>query len=197
MRKLVYYVATTLDGFIARGDGSLGEFPWDDDYLADLLTRFPETFPAHLRSDDAPNRRFDTVLMGRKTYEVGLREDVTSPYPTLDQYVFSRTLDESPDPAVTLVADGAIEIVRRLKGEPGMDIWLCGGSELATTLHEAGLVDGLIIKLNPVVFGAGIPLLARPVPARPLALKHQHAYASGHVILTYAVDGTPNQETST
>lgn len=202
MRKIVYYVATTLDGFIAREDGSFGEFPWDDDYLADLLARFPETFPTHLRSDDAPNRRFDTVLMGRKTYEVGFREGITSPYPTLDQYVFSRTLGESPHPAVTVLANGAVKTAARLKAEPGMDIWICGGSELATTLHEAGLVDELIIKLNPIVFGAGIPLFARPVPARPLALEHRHAYASGHVLLTYAVDGyavngTPSQEAST
>lgn len=190
-RKLVYYVAITLDGFIAREDGSLEDFPWDDDYLADLLARFPETFPGHLRSDDAPNRRFDTVLMGRTTYDVGRRQGITSPYPTLAQYVVSRTLGESPDPAVTLVADDVVETVRRLKDEPGMDVWLCGGSELAATLHGAGLVDELILKLNPVLFGAGIRLLARPVPARTLTLTDRHAYASGHVLLTYAVNAGP------
>jgi dihydrofolate reductase len=87
MRKLIYFVASTLDGFIARGDGSFADFPWSEDYLAALLEAFPETFPARFRPG-APtrtgNRLFDAVLMGRKTYEVGLAEGIASPYPTLD-----------------------------------------------------------------------------------------------------------------
>ena len=82
MRDLVYYIATSLDGFIAREDGSLGDFPWDPDFGAHILATFPETFPAHLRPGEvhrSGNKRFDAVLMGRKTYEVGLREGITSP----------------------------------------------------------------------------------------------------------------------
>src|SRR5690606_32914308 len=100
MRELIYYVASTLDGFIAHEDGSFEGFPWDDAYGADLFASFPETIPAHLRegqSTRAGNKYFDAVLMGRKTYEVGLQEGITSPYPTLEQYVFSRTMKESPD----------------------------------------------------------------------------------------------------
>ena len=82
-RQLVYYVACTVDGFIAREDGS---FDWalsEGEHFTDLIENFPETFPVHLRkalgvSQDA--RRFDTVLMGRKTYEVGLNAGITSPY---------------------------------------------------------------------------------------------------------------------
>ncbi len=84
MRELVYYIASTLDGFIAHVDGSFDGFPWDDEYGTDLFASFPETIPAHLQgAKGAPddNKWFDTVLMGRKTYEVGLREGITNPYP--------------------------------------------------------------------------------------------------------------------
>ena len=187
MRTLTYYVATTLDGFIAREDGSFHEFPWDDAFGGELLARFPETFPAHLRTDSLSNQRFDTVLMGRGTYEVGLREGITSPYPSLRQYVFSRTLAESPDPDVILVAGDAMETVRGLKDEDGRGIWLCGGSELASTLYEAALIDELVIKLNPILFGAGIPLFRGTVSARRLTLLESEAFPSGHLLLRYAV----------
>jgi dihydrofolate reductase len=190
MRALVYYVAATLDGYIAHEDGSFGGFPWDDAFGAALLAAFPETFPAPMRGDGATragNKHFDAVLMGRKTYEVGLREGLTSPYSTLDQYVFSRTLQESPDAAVTLVAEDAAEVVRRLKQGPGKDIWLCGGADLASTLLEAGLLDRMIVKLNPVLFGAGIPLFAGAVPQTALALTGSTNYDSGHVILHYDI----------
>ena len=190
MRELVYYIATTLDGFIARSDGSFDELPWDDEYLAALRAAYPETFPAPMRDGElrrADNRRFDAVLMGRKTYEVGLRQGLTNPYPTLDQYVVSRTMKDSPDPAVALVSEGAVDAVAELKRQSGRSIWICGGSELATDLFEAGLVDEVIIKLNPVLFGTGIPLLSRRLKALPLALTKCRTYRSGHALLSYTV----------
>lgn len=187
MRDLVYYVATTLDGFIAREDGSFNEFPWDEEFGAYLLEHFPETFPSHFRQDDAPNRRFDTVLMGRATWEVGEREGITSPYATLKQYLFSRTLERSPDEAVTLVSSEALDRVRELKEMDGKSIWLCGGSDLAGELHAAGLVDELILKVNPVVFGRGKPLFGRAVDADRLELRGLQRFGSGHVIMNYGV----------
>lgn len=192
MRKLVYYVASSLDGFIAHDDGSFSGFPWDPDYGAALLKRFPETFPVHHRPPASlaqGNRRFDTVLMGRKTYEVGLREGVRSPYPTLGQYLVSRSLRASPDEAVRLVREDAIGVVGELKQEPGKGIWLCGGSELATALFGAGLVDELIVKLNPVVFGSGIPLLGMHGGPTPLRLSESEVFPSGHAVLHYEVAG--------
>ena len=114
MRKLIYYVAVTLDGFIAEEDGSADAFPFSDAYAAELSALFPETFPGPFRTDGgtrADNKWFDAVLMGRKTYEVGLEVGIANPYPTLDQYVFSRSMKESPDPQVQLVTDKAIEAV--------------------------------------------------------------------------------------
>ncbi len=190
MKPVIYYVATSLDGFIAHPDGSFGGFPWDDAYGADLLARYPETFPAHLRPPTASavdNRLFDTVLMGRKTYEVGSTAGVTNPYPTLQQYVFSRSMVERPDARVDLVNADAAERVRALRTGTGKAIWLCGGGELASTLLDADLIDEVIVKLNPVVFGAGIPLFSREVAPRQLALVDQHTYASGHALLHYRV----------
>ena len=189
MRSLVYFVATSLDGFIAAEDGSFDGFPWDDDYGAELLAEFPETLPAHIRGPAlrSDNRWFDAVIMGRATYEVGLPIGLTSPYPTLDQYVFSTTMEESPHPDVTVVSDAAANFVSELKKEPGKSIWLCGGAKLAGALLSAKLVDEVIAKVNPVVFGRGIPLFGGVSGPRPLILTDTKAFPSGHLRLHYQV----------
>jgi dihydrofolate reductase len=190
VRSLVYYVAGTLDGYIAHTDGSFGGFPVDDEFLAALLAEFPETFPASFRPGTptrAENRHFDAVLMGRKTYEVGLQAGITSPYPTLDQYVFSTTMTESPDPDVTLVLGDPAEAVSRLKRQDGKAVWLCGGARLASTLFAAGLVDEVVVKLNPVLFGSGIPLVDRGFDPTRLRLEDTVVHPSGHVRLHYHV----------
>jgi dihydrofolate reductase len=107
MRELKYYVACTVDRFIARPDGSFDFFLAEGEHLTDLFAAFPETVPAHLRDTlgvRAGNRVFDAVLMGRRTYQVGLDVGVTSPYPHLRQYLFSRTLTASPDEEVEIVS---------------------------------------------------------------------------------------------
>jgi len=123
-----------LTGSLPASDGSLDWALFHGDHFTDLIDRFPETFPAQLRpalgvSQNA--RRFDTVLMGRKTYEVGLREGITRPYDPLRQFVVSRSMPEIPDSAVHLHCGAALELVRQLKSEGGKDIWLCGGAKLA------------------------------------------------------------------
>ncbi len=192
MRELVYYIAISLDGFIAREDGSFEDFPWDDDFVQDLLERYPETFPAPFHQAErsrADNRRFGAVLMGRHTYEVGVRQGLTSPYPTLDQYVFSRSWTESPDPAVTLVSTGAVAFVSDLKEQDGGAIWICGGGALAADLFAAGLVDEVVVKLNPLVLGAGIPLFGHVLEPTRLELRAHHVYGGGQVLLHYDVSG--------
>jgi len=190
MRELVYYIAATLDGFIAREDGSFSDFPWDDEFGAYLLETYPETFPAHLRPGEptrSHNRRFDAVLMGRKTYDVGLREGVTSPYPTLDQYVVSRSLEPPPDSGVTILQDDVEEHVRALKRADGRDIWLCGGGEVASLLMRRELIDRVVVKLNPVLFGRGIPMLSQEIRGTSLGLTATRQFRSGHMVLEYQV----------
>ena len=188
MRQLIYYVACTVDGFIARADGSFDCFLTEGEHFADLLESFPETIPAHLREAlgvSAENRRFDAVLMGRKTYEVGVKIGVTSPYPQMKQYLFSRSMTESPDADVELVRGDAADRVRELKRGPGKDIWLCGGGELAARLFPE--IDELILKVNPVVIGAGIPLFGGEVETTALKAVEAKTYGNGFRMARYRV----------
>ena len=184
MRSLVYFVACTVDGYIARHDGSFDFFGFEGPHVQDLLDEFPEMIPGHLRDAMGvrePNRRFDTVLMGRRTYEVGLPLGVTSPYPHLRQIVVSSTMTEPPDPAVELIRGDVVERVRALKAEPGADVWLCGAAGLAATL--ATEIDELILKVNPIVLGSGIPLFAGQIGPRPLAVTEHRTYPNGFALL--------------
>lgn len=188
MRKLIYYVACTVDGFIAREDGSFDCFLMQGEHLADLFESFPETVPAHLREKlgvNDPNKHFDTVLMGRATYEVGTEMGITNPYPHLRQYLFSRSLENSPDPAVELVPTEALSKVRGLKDEPGKDIWLCGGGKLAAELSTE--IDRLILKVNPIVIGKGVPLFSRANEPRLLNLVESKLYENGFMLNSYDV----------
>ena len=172
MRRLQYYVASTIDGFIAREDGSFDGFLAEGEHVADFLQSYDW---------------FDTVLMGRKTYEVGLRLGVTNPYPAMRQYVFSRTMKESPDHNVGIVSENGVELVRGLKQETGKDIWLCGGANLAATLFAERLIDDIILKLNPLLLGSGIPLFSGVVPPADLELARSKIYRNGVVLLHYRV----------
>ncbi|MEV7229974.1 dihydrofolate reductase family protein [Polymorphospora sp. NPDC051019] len=186
MRKLTYYVAATLDGHIAGPAGEFDFFPLPADLTEAIVARYPETIPGHVRAPlglaDLPNQRFDTVVMGRGTYEPALREGITSPYPHLRQYVVSRTLTND-DPQVTVVADDPVRVVRDLKQQDGLDIWLCGGGKLAATLRDE--IDELIIKRNPIVAGAGIPLFDGPFTPTTYTPVETHEFASGVVMTTY------------
>ncbi|MEG3838758.1 dihydrofolate reductase family protein [Microcoleus sp. herbarium14] len=186
MRKLKYYVACTVDGFIAREDGSFDCFPMQGEHFTDLFEFFPETFPAHVQKAlgiSAENKQFDAVLMGRKTYEVGLNVGLTNPYPTLKQYVFSHSMKASPDRNVELVSDDAVGLVRELKQEAGKDIWLCGGGDLAATVVSE--IDEMIVKLNPVVIGSGIPLFSGAIGPTNLELIDRKIYSNGFLLLHY------------
>jgi dihydrofolate reductase len=189
MRELKYYVACSVDGFIARQNGSLDFFLPEGEHLADLMTSFPETVPTHVRktlSVHAENRCFDTVLMGRRTYQVGLDAGITSPYGHLRQVLFSRTVTSSPDKNVELVSGDTLSFVRRLKKETGKDIWLCGGAELATALFPE--VDELILKVNPVLIGSGIPLFSAAVERTSLRLVSSKTYTNGFIMSRYRTE---------
>lgn len=162
MRELTYYIATSLDGFVAAPDGSFDAFTPHPDFLRYIVDEYPETLPVHVRGAlgiaDAPNRHFDTLVMGRKTYDPAVDAGLTSAYPHLRQYVVSRGLGSVDDATVTVVADDPLGTVRELKREDGLGIWLCGGGNLAAQL--ASEIDTLIVKINPVTLGSGIRLFA-------------------------------------
>jgi dihydrofolate reductase len=187
LRKLTYYVAITIDGFIAAPDGSFDFYLLEGDHMAAITARFPETIPTAFRDAfgiTAENDRFDTVLMGRETYEVGVREGITSPYNHLRQLVFTRNLAESPDPTVEVVHGDPLTTVRELKREDGKGIWLCGGGNLAHQLLPE--IDELIVKINPMVIGSGIPLFSGEFQHRSFTLTDSQVCQSGVAIMTYA-----------
>ena len=186
MRELKYYVACTVDGFIAREDGSFDFFLMEGEHFSDLIKSYPDTIPGHLRDTlgvRGENKLFDVVLMGRRTYEVGLELGVTSPYSHLKQYLFSHSMKKSPDEQVELVSGDALAVVRELKKQTGKDIWLCGGGDLATTLFPE--IDELILKVNPILLGSGIPIFSGAVKQTDLHLAESKSYNNGFVLLRY------------
>jgi dihydrofolate reductase len=173
MRKLKYHVASTPDGFIAHKDHTIDGFIAEGEHVTEYLES--------LKND------YDVVLMGRRTYEFGLQFGVTNPYPWMRQYVFSSTMERSPDPNVELVSENLIDIVKELKRETGKAIYLCGGAELAATLFTEDLVDEIILKLNPVLLGSGIPLFSRTINQSDLELIDSKVYRTGVILLHYKV----------
>jgi dihydrofolate reductase len=173
MRKIKYHVASTVDGFIAHEDHTVEGFLPEGEHVTDYL--------------ESLKKDYDAVLMGRRTYEFGFQFGVTSPYPWMKQYVLSRTMDRSPDTNVELVSENIIEFVGELKSQVGKDIYLCGGAALAATLFAEDLVDEIILKLNPVLFGSGIPLFSGAIKQSALELAESKVYGNGVVLLHYSV----------
>jgi dihydrofolate reductase len=178
MRRIRYGVAMSLDGYIA--DAKEG-FDW---IVMDPDIDFAAIFA-----------KFDTLLMGRRTYEVtkamtqagggGGGGDEMQGMTTI---VFSRTLKQRDHPDVTIVSDDWEDAVRALREKPGKDIWLFGGGDLFRTMLDAGLVDGLDVAVIPVLLGGGIPLLASPAKNAKLRLTQHMLYKkSGIVSLEYDV----------
>ncbi len=186
MRELKYYIACTVDRFIARGDDSYDFFLMEGEHVADLQTSFPETIPALFREKlgiTAENQCFDAVVMGRRTYELGLKQGINNPYPQMKQYVISQTLTELPDQTIELVSSNPVSLVRTLKTQPGKDIWLCGGGSLATALFSE--IDEMILKVHPILLGLGIPLFSGVVPQTSLKLTDSTIYNNGFMLLRY------------
>jgi dihydrofolate reductase len=166
MRELVYYVAVSLDGYIAGPAGEFDAFLSEGGHMAAINERFGDTVPTDIADALGVSRdggMFDTVLMGWNTYAVGLPFGVVSPYRHLRQIVFSRTRTATGENLEVTAADPA-STVRALKEQEGAAIWLCGGGALAATLVDQ--IDRLVLKRNPVLFGAGIPLFG-PQPYAP------------------------------
>ena len=172
-RRLRYQVAVSLDGFIA---GANGEYDW---IVPDPAVDFAALY-----------KEFDTVVMGRKTYEVTTAQGGHGAIPGLDVVVFSRTLPAATYPGVRILNDDPRQVVAALKTKRGRDIWLFGGGELFRTLLDAGLVDTVEVGVMPVLLGSGIPLLP-PGAAAKLVLADQKVLpASGIVALAYSVAGS-------
>ena len=168
-RRIRYQVACSLDGYITSVAGG-----------TDWIVHEPEIDFAEIFA------RFDTLLMGRKTYEPMVGKSGGGFFGK-EVVVVSRTLRPEEHPGVTVFADRLEERVRELRDRPGKDIWLFGGGELFRSLLELGLVDTVEPAIIPVVLGGGTPFLAGGTLQRSLTLTGHRVYPSGIVLLEYAV----------
>lgn len=173
MRKIVYYVAMSIDGYIVGPnediEGFVSEGSGLDKYLDDL-------------------QKFDTVIMGRRTYEYGFKFGVVPgqpAYPHMDHYIFSEYA-KYPDlhPNVKVVPHD-LSVVKGLKAGEGTDIYLCGGGIFAGWLLENDLIDILKIKLSPAVFGSGVRLFENSSKKVLMELVRQEQHDHGLQIITY------------
>lgn len=172
-RRVRLSVAMSLDGFIA---GPNGEYDW--------IPMDPEIDFAKMFSG------FDTVLMGRKSYEAAVAQAQVG-MPGMRAIVFSRTLRQEDHPGVT-ISTSPTETIRELRAAAGKDLWLFGGGELFRSFLDTSLVDQLEIAVVPVLLGAGRPLLPGGALHTKLSLMSHVLYrTSGIVIFTYSVDGAP------
>jgi dihydrofolate reductase len=174
MRDLVYDVAVSIDGFICRSDGGIQDFVPDGPHVADYRARLAG---------------YDTAVMGRNTYEFGYQYGLapgTRAYSHMDHYVFSSSLQFEHPHQLNIVAEKAGAVVRDLKGRSGSDIYLCGGSVFAGSLLQEQLIDRLVLKVNPVVIGEGLPLFSSPERAS-LKCTSTKRYENGVLLAEYDV----------
>jgi dihydrofolate reductase len=171
MRTVAFGGAMSLDGFIA---GPNGEFDW--------IVMDPDVDFAAMMN------RFDTFLVGRKTFEAMQRMgNAAPPTPGIQTIVCSRTLRPEDCPHA-LLSDNAEGVVRELRNKPGKDIAIFGGGELFRSLLAAGLVDEVSVSVIPVLLGGGIPLLPPPAERATLKLRKHRIYEkTGTVGLEYDI----------
>jgi dihydrofolate reductase len=168
MNLLRYHVAMSLDGFIAREDGSYDWIPPDPG--VDFVALFAE---------------FDSFVMGRKTFELCQSLGDQNPVKGLTVLVVSTTLVDPRIPGVEVVRTDIVERVRQEKARVKKDVWLFGGGSLFRYLLDEGLVERVEVSVIPVLIGSGIPLIADG-GSQSLRLLSHCTLPSGIAQLAYA-----------
>lgn len=176
MRKVTFGCANSLDNFIARENGAVDWLMWSDE-VTELIGDFWS--------------RIDTILMGRKTFEVSLARAGEQAEQSNDSgiktYVFSRTLKNGDYKDVEIISENAAEFVRELKTKDGKEICVMGGGDFAKTLFEAGLIDEIGFNIHPVLLGSGIPLFLEMDEQINLELLQCKPLKNGCVYVLYKV----------
>ncbi|MGH9874287.1 MAG: dihydrofolate reductase family protein [Pyrinomonadaceae bacterium] len=177
MRKVTFGGANSLDNYFARKDDSVDWLRWSKE-AASVMKDYWKTI--------------DTIVMGRKTYEVALRMGGGggNPYMGMKTYVFSRTLKQTAGKKVKnleIISDDAADFVRKLKSQEGKDICVMGGGLLAKSLFEADLIDEIGFNIHPVLLGSGIPLFHEMNHQIDLELIDCKPFKNGTVMVSYRV----------
>jgi len=172
-RKIIYYVAVSADGFIARPDGAV-------DWLERKRPKGNYGMGQFYQS-------VDTCLFGSKTYQLAVKHGMKDGCPGKKTYVFSRRLKPPRGAKVEMVTEGVKRFASRLRKQKGKHIWLMGGAELAASFFDAGELDELVIHVVPVLIGEGIPLLAARHRNVPLRLLRSKQFPDGVILQHYAV----------
>ncbi|MCJ8014880.1 dihydrofolate reductase family protein [Paenibacillus sp. KQZ6P-2] len=180
MASLVYHVAVSIDNFIADQamiDGKLDStfFLFEGDHLPDYLSDI---------------QQYAAVLMGGKTYEFGFQfgaKPGEPGYKGIKHYIFSNTMQFESNAEVELVRGEAVDYIENLKKETEGTLWLCGGGQLAGSLIERKLIDQLVLKVNPIMAGSGVPLFGDARPRLKLELIDMKRYESGVIKSTYII----------
>jgi dihydrofolate reductase len=178
-RKIIVYIATSADGYIARPDGNV-----------EWLNRRPSTRDYGIK---AFYRTIDTILWGRKTYDWllayykknGTKGEMFDT--KLANYVFSRKPPKRAAPGVEFISEPVKVFAQRLRATPGKHIWMMGGGELIASFLDARQIDEFDIHVIPTFIGEGIPLVARRHRDVPLRLRSARKYPDGVVRLRYNV----------
>ncbi|MFT3883166.1 MAG: dihydrofolate reductase family protein [Gemmatales bacterium] len=171
MKRICYSVAMSLDGYVAGPNGE-----------ADWIVMDPEMDFMALMS------RFDTVLMGRLTYEAAQKQGNGGAMPGVTSVVVSKTLRPEEHPDVTIVGDDVVNALTKMKASKGKDIWLFGGGNLFRSLLGLGLVDSIEVAVIPVLLGGGVPLLPTGAKRTTLKLENSKQYKkTGTMSLEYSV----------
>lgn len=173
MKKIIYYVASSLDGFIAGKNEDVSQFIFQgkgvEKYQADLAN-------------------FATTIMGRKTYEFGYQYGLQPgqpAYPNMQHHIFSDSMELEHLADSVHIEKMSIERVKEIQANSPTDIYLCGGGEFAGWLLDHGLIDQLKLKLNPIVLGDGVRLFGNSHSVARWKLIDKEAFEDGLQILTY------------
>ena len=175
MRKVIFGGANSLDNYIARKDDAVDWLLWGPEAAEVMSTYW---------------KRFDTIVMGRRTYEVALRMGHSGAYPGLKNYVFSRTMKPNPRKKVKdleIIPEDVVDFVRQLKSQEGKDICIMGGGLLAKSLFEADLIDEIGFNIHPVLLGSGIPLFHEMNHQIDLELIECRRFKNGCLMVSYRV----------
>ena len=173
MKKVILYIAASIDGYIARTNGSV-DWLEDPDYFVEGNDMGYGKFYASI----------DTTLMGNATYQEVLGFDVPFPYPDKKNYVFSRSEREN-DENVEYISGDIVTFTKQLKSQSGKDIWLIGGGKINTIFLENGLIDQIILTIVPVTLGDGIPMFQKGKMETKFSLEKTHPFPNGMVQLTF------------